>query len=98
MFRLSVADVQGLDSSKMRRLTPQNDQNKNIDNGWINLITLAAMARKYLARKAPDAEDQSFPLFLESAWRAASTASSTSSAVAAGISPKQTNIPQHINH
>lgn len=49
--------------------------------------TLAAIARKYLARTAPGAEAQSLPLFLERALRAASTASSTSSAVAAGISP-----------
>lgn len=67
MFRLSETDVQGPDFSKMRRPTPQNDQNKNIDKRWIKLITLAAIARKYLARNAPDAEDQSFPLFLESA-------------------------------
>lgn len=52
------------------------------------------MARKYLARTAPGAEAQSFPLFLARAFRAASTASSTSSAVAAGISP--TEIPQQL--
>ena len=50
--------------------------------------TLAAIARRYLARTAPGAEAHSLPLFLERALRAAATASSTSSAVAAGISPK----------
>ena len=49
------------------------------------------MARRYLARWAPDADAQSSPLFLLSALLAAATASSTSSAVAAGISPKNPN-------
>lgn len=49
--------------------------------------TLAAIARKYLARTTPGALAQSFPLFLENALRAALTATSTSSVVAAGISP-----------
>lgn len=52
-------------------------------------LTFAAIARKYLARTAPDADDQSRPLFREKAVRAASTASSTSSAVAAGILPER---------
>lgn len=47
------------------------------------------MARKYLARTAPEANAQSLPLFLVSALRAACTATSTSSAVAAGISPEE---------
>lgn len=50
--------------------------------------TLAAIARKYLARTAPVAAAQSLPLFLARAFRAASTANSTSSAVAAGIDPE----------
>lgn len=49
--------------------------------------TFEAIARKYLARNAPDARDQSTPLFLVKALRAASTASSISSDVAAGMSP-----------
>lgn len=49
--------------------------------------TLEAIARRYLARKAPDVRAHSLPLFLVRALRAASTATSISSAVAAGISP-----------
>jgi len=51
-----------------------------------------AIARRNLARKAPEVEAQSFPPFLEKALRAASTAISTSSAVAAGISPNENTI------
>jgi hypothetical protein len=51
--------------------------------------TLAAIARRYLARRAPGARDQSRPRFLLSAARAAATAASTSSEVPAGISPAQ---------
>lgn len=49
--------------------------------------TFEAIARRYFARKAPDVRAQSLPLFLVRALRAASTATTTSSAVAAGISP-----------
>lgn len=51
-------------------------------------ITLAAIARRYLARTAPEARAQSLPPFLFSALLAAATARLTSSSVAAGISPE----------
>lgn len=63
------------------------DQINFNNNQIVRDNTLAAIARKYLARTAPDAEAQSLPLFLARALRAASTASSTSSAVAAGTLP-----------
>ena len=51
-------------------------------------LTFAAIARKYRARTEPEAVAQCLPLSLTSVLLAAATASSTSSAVAAGISPE----------
>jgi len=48
---------------------------------------LAAIALRNLARTAPGARDQCLPPSRENASRAAATAISTSSAVAAGMSP-----------
>lgn len=52
------------------------------------------MARRYLARCAPEAVAQSFPPLRLRALRAAFTAISTSSDVAAGISPATVIVSQ----
>ena len=52
------------------------------------------MARRYFARCAPVADAQSFPPLRLRALRAASTAISTSSDVAAGISPATVPVRQ----
>lgn len=63
---------------------------------WCEKIgTLAAIARRKLARTAPGARDQCLPPSRENASRAAATAISTSSAVPAGMSPSPIPIGDH---